>query len=116
MLLDSGADATLLPRAAVARLGVVGTGERYDVVAFNGTMSQSETVRADLIFAGRRFRGRFLVIDAEVGIIGRNVLNHVRLLLDGPALSWEEWPTEAKKPEPVAVAASPGRKPRSDLD
>ncbi len=43
----------------------------------------------------RRFRGRFLLIDAEVGVVGRNVLNHVRLLLDGPALSWEEGPSAA---------------------
>lgn len=89
MLIDSGADATLLPKAAVAALGIVSTGERYQLVAFDGTTSESEAVRADLVFMSRRFRGRFLVIDAEVGIVGRDVSNHVRLLLDGPALSWE---------------------------
>jgi hypothetical protein len=95
MLIDSGADATLLPRTAVASLGIVGTGERYQLVAFDGTISESEAVRADLIVMGKRFRGRFLLIDAEVGVIGRDVLNHVRLLLDGPALSWEERPSTA---------------------
>ncbi len=29
MLIDSGADATLLPRSAVTSLGLEGTGERY---------------------------------------------------------------------------------------
>jgi hypothetical protein len=96
MLIDSGADATLLPKSAVATLGIVATGERYQLVAFDGTTSESEAVRADLGFLGRRFRGRFLVIDAEVGVVGRDVLNHVRLLLDGPALSWEEWPSTAR--------------------
>ncbi len=91
MLIDSGADATLLPKSAVASLGIVGTGERYQWVAFDGTTSESEAARADLIFMGRRFRGRFLLIDAGVGVVGHNVLNHVRLLLDGPALNWEEW-------------------------
>lgn len=90
MLIDSGADATLLPTSAVATLGIVGTGERYQLEAFDGTTSESEAVRADLVFLSRRFRGRFLLIDAEIGIMGRDVLNHIRLLLDGPALSWEE--------------------------
>lgn len=93
MLIDSGADATLLPESAVASLGIVGTGQRYQVAGFDGTTSESEAVRVDLIFLNKRFRGHFLVIDAEVGVIGSNVLNNVRLLLDGPALSWEERPT-----------------------
>jgi len=39
----------------------------------------------------------FDVNDGEVlGVIGRNVLNHVRLLLDGPALNWEEMPSAAR--------------------
>jgi len=31
-----------------------------------------------------------LLTDAEVGVIGRDILNHLRLLLDGPAMNWEE--------------------------
>jgi hypothetical protein len=89
MLIDSGADATLLPKSAVASLGIASTGERYQLVAFDGALSESEAVRADLVFMGRRFRGRFLIIDAEAGVVGRDVLNHIRILLDGPALSWD---------------------------
>jgi hypothetical protein len=92
MLIDSGADVSLLPGSAVASLGVAGTGERYTLVAFDGTTSESEVVRVDLVFLARRFRGRFLRIDAEVGVLGRDILNHVRLLLDGPALNWAEMP------------------------
>ncbi len=92
MLIDSGADATLLPRSAVASLGIMGTGERYDVVAFDGTPHESEAVLAVLVFLGKTFRGRFLQVESEVGVIGRNVLNRVRLLLDGPALNWEGLP------------------------
>ncbi len=75
MLIDSGADVTLLPRSTVGSLGVETTGERYQLVAFDGTTSGSEAVRVDLIFLNRRFRGRFLLIDTEVGVIGRDVLN-----------------------------------------
>jgi predicted aspartyl protease len=90
MLIDSGADATLLPRSAVASLGIAGTGEHYQLVGFDGTTNESEAARAAVIFMNETFRGRFLQVESDVGVIGRNVLNHVRLLLDGPALNWEE--------------------------
>jgi hypothetical protein len=32
------------------------------------------------------------LLDAEVGVIVRDILNHLRLLLDGPAMSWDEHP------------------------
>jgi Aspartyl protease len=92
MLIDSGADATLLPTFAVSSLGLEGTGERYQLVGFDGTMSESEAVYASLAISGRNFRGRYLLTDAEVGVIGRDILNHLRLLLDGPAMNWEEHP------------------------
>ena len=92
MLIDSGADATLLPSSAVASLGLAGTGERYQLVAFDGTTNESEAVRAVVVFLNKTFRGRFLQVESEVGVIGRNVLNCVRLLLDGPALNWNEVP------------------------
>jgi hypothetical protein len=40
-------------------------------------------------FSIRRFRGQFLLIDQDLGIIGRNVLNFVSLLFDGPRLTWD---------------------------
>ncbi len=97
MLIDSGADATLLPKPAVASLGLVGTGERYLLESFDGTTHESEAVVAVLVFLGKSFRGRFLQTESEVGVIGRNILNHVRLLLDGPALNWQELPLEGRR-------------------
>lgn len=97
MLIDSGADATLLPKAAVASLGISGLGERYQLAGFDGTTSEAEAVRADLIFENLRFRGRYLLLDAEVGVIGRDVLNHLRLLLDGPDSHWEVGTTTSRR-------------------
>jgi hypothetical protein len=90
MLIDSGADATLLPRSAATALALEGTGDRYQLVDFDGATSESEAVLANLAFLRTNFRGRYLLIDAEMGVIGRDILNHLRLLLDGPALHWEE--------------------------
>ena len=39
---------------------------------------------------GRTFRGQFLVIDQQVGILGRNILNALALVLDGPQQTWSE--------------------------
>jgi hypothetical protein len=80
MLIDSGADVTLLPRTAVKSLGILGAGERYRLAAFDETTSESEAVSAVLVFLNKTFRGRFLQVDSEIGAIGCNVLNRLRLL------------------------------------
>jgi hypothetical protein len=44
----------------------------------------------DMIFLARAFRGRYLLIEEDRGILGRDILNHVTLLLDGPRQQWSE--------------------------
>jgi hypothetical protein len=91
MLIDSGADVTLIPQQSVTRLGVsIEPDTGYEVMGFDGSKSIAQVMSLDLIFLGRAFRGRFLVSNQEWGIVGRDVLNHVSLLLDGPRLSWDE--------------------------
>jgi hypothetical protein len=91
MLLDSGADITLVPQAAVRQLGVAADPDRqYELMAFDGAPRLAKVVRLELVFCRRTFRGQFLLIDQAWGVIGRNVLNAVPLLLDGPRLTWEE--------------------------
>jgi hypothetical protein len=43
-----------------------------------------------MVFLDRVFRGRYLVTEEERGILGRDVLNHLALLLDGPRQRWSE--------------------------
>ncbi len=91
MLLDSGADITLIPQTAVSELGVaVVPDSHYELISFDGNISFASVVRLDLIFCHRTFRGQFLLIDKTWGILGRNVLNAVPLLFDGPRLAWDE--------------------------
>jgi hypothetical protein len=45
-----------------------------------------------MIFLARAFRGRYLLIDGDHGILGRDVLNHLVLLLNGPEEQWTEQP------------------------
>src|SRR5438105_8957123 len=66
MLLDTGADATLLPHAAVASFGTsVIQGQQYEVIGFDGHSSLAAVVRLEMVFLGRTFRGQFLIVEQE---------------------------------------------------
>ena len=58
MLIDSGADVTLVPEPAVDSLALERSGIKYELVAFDGAKSVSEAVHAELFFLGRIFRGQ----------------------------------------------------------
>jgi hypothetical protein len=96
VLLDSGADVSLLPSKSLASaLSSFDTFPRYELAGFDGTKSFAPAVELQLMFLDKKFSGQFLLIDEDIGILGRNVLNAVRILLDGPALSWGEWRPES---------------------
>jgi len=91
MLIDSGADVTLIPAGCADRLALRSEPEeRFVLQGFAGDARPANAVDAEIIFLGRLFRGRFLLIDQEYGFLGRNVLNHVPLLLDGPRSTWRD--------------------------
>lgn len=90
MLIDSGSDLTLIPEGHINELNLdLDQNESYELTGFDGYKSVAKSVQLDLVFLGRTFRGRFAVVNSESGILGRNVLNHFALFLDGPGLSWE---------------------------
>jgi hypothetical protein len=89
MLTDSGADVTLIPRSCADPLGP--QGEPYEGFAlrgFDGSTSVAKSIDAEMLFLEYTFRGQFLLIEDECGVLGRNVLNHLSLMLDGPRLTW----------------------------
>ncbi len=91
LLLDTGADITLLPRAAVERLGVKPqAGLQYELIGFDGNRSTADVVELDMIFLQKVFRGRYLLIDDDRGILGRDVLAGVSVVLNGPGQEWSE--------------------------
>ena len=91
MLLDSGADITLIPEWVIDRLEAETIpNSRYDLVGFTGDPVTFSAVRLELTFCGKVFRGQFLPVQEEWGIIGRNVLNSLSITLDGPSLAWFE--------------------------
>lgn len=91
LLLDSGSDITLLPRLAVEQISVTPEPDQWrELMGFDGSRSVAAVAVLDMIFLRRAFRGRYLLIDQECGIMGRDILNHVALLLDGPRRQWSE--------------------------
>jgi hypothetical protein len=89
LLLDSGAEITLLPQALVEQLGIPSdTAPRYEVMGFDGNRSSAPAADLDLILLGKVFRGRYLLLNQEHGILGRDILNHLAVLLDGPRRQW----------------------------
>ena len=59
-------------------------------MGFDGSKSFAPVVMLDTVFLQRAFRGRYLVVEEERGILGRDILNHVSLLLEGPRQQWSE--------------------------
>lgn len=91
LLLDTGADITLLPRAAVERLGVAPLpGVQYDLLGFDGRRSTAAAVELDMLFLNRAFRGTYLLTDELHGVLGRDVMAELVLVLNGPAGEWSE--------------------------
>ncbi len=88
MLLDTGADVSMVPRVAAEKLALKASDESFKLVGFDGNSSQAAAVDLELVFSDRSFHGKFLVIDQEWGILGRNVLNRIPILYDGPRLIW----------------------------
>ncbi len=93
MLVDSGADVTVLPRSVVVALGVAPSeSSGVELAGFDGTRVVAGAVTLEMRLCGRLFRGRFLVAPVDRGILGRNILNALTLTLDGPRLPWEAAP------------------------
>lgn len=91
MLLDSGADVTLVPQFIAHLLKLeISPDTGYEIGSFAGDVKIVPAINLVMSFCDLTFRGQFLLIDQAWGIIGRNVLNRVVLLFDGPLLTWSK--------------------------
>jgi hypothetical protein len=89
MLLDTGADVSVVPQAVADRLGVVAQASGVLLQMFDGSQREAlvADVRVDVL--RYRFRGRFVIALADYGILGRDVLNSLVVTFDGPGFVWE---------------------------
>ncbi len=81
-----------MPFSAVEQLGVpVDEDADFEVQVFDGEIKRLKLAKLELYFVGKKFAGEYLLIDRPIGILGRNILNNVRILLDGPRTKWDEY-------------------------
>jgi predicted aspartyl protease len=91
MLIDTGADITALPFTAVEQVGVsTEENSEFEIQAFDGEIRRLRLARLELFVLGKKFTGEYLLINRPIGILGRNILNNIRILLDGPRAKWIE--------------------------
>ena len=91
MLIDTGADISLVPRTVIDKLGItVDQNNAYELIGFDGRRTTSPAVEMDMIFLRKRFRGKYIVVDDDWGVLGRDVLAALTILLDGPRQQWLE--------------------------
>ena len=90
MLLDTGADLTLLPSVAVKDTNIQPIPDFYEeLLAFDNHKVLAQVVLATIHIEGRTIKGEFPIVEQPIGVMGRNVLNLFPILFDGPRLSWE---------------------------
>jgi hypothetical protein len=63
---------------------------KFEVQVFDGDTKFLKIVKLELHVLDKKFRGDYLLVDRPIGILGRNILNNVRILLDGPRRKWNE--------------------------
>ena len=87
--LDTGADITVIPEALAKDLNLKVV-NRIAAIGFDG-VPQEKAVYAFRIELPNGVRGstQCLTRDSDHVLLGRDVINHLRLLLDGPAQSLE---------------------------
>jgi Aspartyl protease len=91
MLMDTGADVTLLPSSSVEQLGTEPDVDIvYEIQGFDGESKLANMVELELVFLGKKFTGQFLLIEQPIGILGRNIPNEISIFFDGPRRKWDE--------------------------
>jgi hypothetical protein len=96
MLLDTGADQSCIPETTVAALArdLASHNLPYSIVElldFNGVRSRQRVYRLKVATNPwvQSAEYDFVVIEGDVGLLGRDVLNSYRLDLDGPNQQWD---------------------------
>ena len=90
---DTGADISALPNDIVNALRLAPSGE-LRVAGYDGQPTTVTVYAARVTLPdGQRGRLNVLTVPTEYALLGRDLVNHLRLLLDGPAHTLEVLPT-----------------------
>lgn len=90
MLLDTGADISLLPLKTTEQIKIEATTDTVNLFGFDESQSVAKIYHLQIIFLGKRISGNVCAIKDEIGILGRDVINDFSILFDGINSEWKE--------------------------
>jgi len=91
LLLDTGADVTLLPRDSPEKVGVRSLPDQEcELVGFDGVRASRPSYFLTWFFLNRVFEAGISWSDGECGVLGRDILNHVILRARRSSRRWSE--------------------------
>jgi hypothetical protein len=88
LLIDSGADVSVIPLWAADAVGAEPLREGVMLGFFDGSEATCDVAHLRVQLLRFAFEGAFAVRGGEHGILGRNILNQLALTLDGPQQLW----------------------------
>src|SRR5712692_7035495 len=88
MLIDTGADISFVPLDVAVGVGAEMLESTSIAQMFSAETSTFAQVRLTIEFLHFRINGEFVVAPSEYGVIGRNILNLLKVTLDGPREEW----------------------------
>ncbi|HVX84257.1 MAG TPA: hypothetical protein VH253_05525 [Phycisphaerae bacterium] len=78
--LDTAADLSVLPRNCIKRLKLVA----FNTLRIRQTGRQEWSYLVEIVVEGRRYSVEAITHDRRYALIGRDILNEVKLIADGP--------------------------------
>src|SRR5262249_13846235 len=90
MLIDTGADVSLIPHSVVNAISATHSGRTMEVMSFDGHQSARPVIAASMQFGKYKMSVEFVLHDEgeTTGVIGRNILSLLYVVLDGPTAVW----------------------------
>lgn len=87
--LDTGADISVIPESLVADLRLTAKSSIL-MLGYDKTMAERETYLVDLEIAGYTlYAVRIVAVPRDTILLGRDILNHFIITLDGKALTFD---------------------------
>ena len=88
LLLDTGADVSVVPRVGVEGTGTAVRRSNIAIEGYGGGRALCDLADLEVEILGYGFKGAYVVGDAAFGIVGRDILNLLVLQLNGPGREW----------------------------
>jgi predicted aspartyl protease len=88
LLIDTGADVSVVPRRVAEDIAAEVRPSGVAIRSYDGSETACDLAELSVEFLRFRFRGVFVIAEADYGVLGRNILNLLVLRLDGPRQDW----------------------------